>query len=135
MKYDIVELISESLKKLGMDNIIDEEISNHSTIALNMKNDIPTIYISNTDDEVWVWAQLMENIPTILSYNSANLIPLIMEHDENYFYVGQPCLYPINGFIELRAQIKDNHLQSADDFLLILDRYLDILQSYRLALV
>lgn len=131
MKYDIVDLLSTILKDAGVADILDENLSNHSTISLNMKHDIPTIHIRNEDDEVWLWAKIGEQTPASLAYCSATLIPLMLSHNEDYFYTGQPCLYPIEGNLELRAQIKGKHLESADAFLSLLDHYLTILQDYR----
>ncbi|MEB5957509.1 hypothetical protein MXE97_22630 [Escherichia coli] len=131
MKYDIVELITTMLNKAGIGDIIDSDLNNHSTISLNMKEDIPTIHIRNEDDEVWLWATIVENAPTSLAYCSASLIPLMMTYNEDYFYTGQPCLYPINGNLELRAQVKEKHLVNAKSFLLMLDSFLTVLQDYR----
>ena len=131
MKYDIVSLLSSILNDAGAGDILDQDLSNHSTISLAMKDDIPAIHIRNEDDEVWVWAKIAENIPTSLTYCSASLLPLMVTHNEDYFYAGQPCLYPVDGNIELRAQVKEQHLQGPDEFLSLLDNYLRILQDYR----
>ncbi len=135
MKYDIVALLSNMLNDAGMADILDGDLSNHSTISLNMKDDIPTINIRNEDDEVWVWAKIVEQAPASLSYCSASLLPLMLNHNEEYFYTGQPCLYYVDGNIELRAQVKEKYLQAPDDFLSMLDNYLSILQEYRTVLV
>src|SRR5471030_2303585 len=131
MKYDVVALLSTMLNDAGIADVLDSDLSNHSTISLNMKDDIPTIHIRSEDDEVWVWARVVEQAPPSLSYCSANLLPLMMKYNEDYFYTGQPCLYPVDGNIELRAQVKEMHLQSSDNFLSMLDNYLSILQDYR----
>lgn len=135
MKYDIVALLSTMLNEAGMGDILDSDLNNHSTISLNMKEDIPTIHIRTEDDEVWIWAKLVENAPVSLAYCSANLIPLMTTFNEDYFYAGQPCLYPIDGRLELRAQVKEKHLYTAEAFLSMLDNYLTVLQDYRSVLV
>lgn len=45
MKYDVAQLISTMLKEAGMSEFISDDLSNHSTISLNMKDDIPAINI------------------------------------------------------------------------------------------
>ncbi len=135
MKYDIAALISTMLNDAGMRDILDNDLSNHSTISLKMKDDIPTIHLRSEDDEVWVWAKIVQQAPESLSYCSANLLPLMMSYNEDVFYTGQPCLYPVDGDIELRAQVKEKHLQSPEDFMLMLDHFLSILQEYRSVLV
>lgn len=135
MKYDLVSLLSTMLNNVGLDNIIDKNLSNHSTISLNMKDNIPTIHIKNEDDQVWVWAKLCDYNVSTLSYSSANLFPIMFNYNEEIFYCGQPCLYPVDGNLELRTQVKENFLASPEEFLIFLDHYLTILQDYRMVLV
>lgn len=135
MKYDVAALISTMLHDAGIGDILESELSNHATISLKMKDDIPTIHVRAEDDEVWVWAKIVEQAPASLNYCSDNLLPLMMKYNEEFFYTGQPCLYPVDGDIELRAQVKEKHLYSPDDFLSLLDNYLAILQEYRSVLL
>ncbi|WP_393949801.1 InvB/SpaK family type III secretion system chaperone [Kluyvera intermedia] len=135
MKYDIVGLLSTLLNDAGISDVLDTDLNNHSTISLTMKDDIPAIHIREDNDEVWVWAKVMENAPSNLAYCSASLLPLMMSHNEEYFYAGQPCLYESDGQLELRAQVKEKHMSSAEAFLSMLDHYLTTLQNYRSVLV
>lgn len=135
MKHDVVALLSSILNDAEMADILDRDLNNHSTISLNMKDDIPSIHVRSEDGEVWVWAKIIEQVPSSLSYCSAGLLPLMLKFNEEYFYTGQPCLYPIDGNIELRAQVKEKYLQSPELFLSMLDNYLSILQEYRAVLI
>ncbi|GKW40834.1 hypothetical protein LOZ86_18930 [Pectobacterium parvum] len=135
MKHDVVALISEMLNNAGVEDILEAGLSNHSTISLNMKDDIPTIHIKSEDDEVWVWAKLCDYNISSLSYCSANLFPLMLDYNESIFYAGQPCLYPIDGILELRAQVKEPSLTSSDAFMEMLNHYLSIMQDYRRVLI
>lgn len=135
MKYDLVFLLSTILKDAGLSNVIDKDLTNHSTISLNMKDDIPTINICEDDDQVWVWARICEYNIQALNYASDNIFNIMFNYNEDVFYCGQPCLYAIDGYLELRTQVKDKFLQSPDDFLILLDYYLTTLQDYRNALV
>ncbi|MCZ4057961.1 hypothetical protein O3W44_01000 [Pantoea sp. LMR881] len=134
MKYNIAEILNEMLKEVGANDLIESDLSNHSTISLNMKDDIPAIHLKCDTDEVWVWSQLGQYSESALNYCSANLLSLILEHDEEVFYLGQPALYLANGNLEIRAMVKENHLDSASSFMNMLDTFLTILVQYRNAL-
>ncbi|NEG59858.1 hypothetical protein [Pantoea agglomerans] len=135
MAYDVATLVSEMLREHGMENIIEDDLSNHSTISLSMKEDIPTINIKTEDNTVWVWAKITDNTPVSFDYCSNNLVPLMLENQEDYFIAGQPCLYITDEGIELRAIIEDKNMQSADVFQDMLGQFLDILQNYRTVLL
>jgi type III secretion system chaperone len=135
MKYDIVALLTEVLSEAGMSDILDKDLNNHSTISLHMKDDIPTIHIKNDDDVIWIWAQLGSYSPSALSYASVNLFPLLFNRYDGMFYAGQPYIYDDDGVLDLRAQVKEEYLSSAPVFMTLLDKFLDILQQYRNALV
>lgn len=130
MKYDIAELISTMLHEAGMSEFLSDDLSNHSTISLNMKDDIPAIHIKSIDSEVWLWAKIADYNIASLAYCSIHLLPVMLDYKEEFFYTGQPCLYPIDGQLELRAQVKEKYLESADDFLSVLDSYLTIMLNY-----
>jgi len=134
MKYDLVALLSLILKEAGLANAIDRNLSNHSTISLNMKDDIPTINICEDEGQVWVWAKLGDYNLSTLTYASSNLFPIMLNHNEELFYCGQPCLYTVSDNLELRAQVKEEFLESPESFLKLLDNYLTILQDYRTVL-
>ena len=134
MQYDVVALLTEILAEVGMSDVLDKDLNNHSTISLHMKDDIPTIHIKNNDEEIWVWAQLGEVNLSTLSYCSANLFPLLLAHNEDVFYAGQPCLYQVDNVLDLRAQVKEKHFESASAFMEMLDTFLAVLQQYRTAL-
>ncbi|CCG87066.1 Surface presentation of antigens protein spaK Class 1B type III secretion system chaperone spaK [Erwinia piriflorinigrans] len=131
MKYDIAELISTMLKDAGMSEFLSDDLTNHSTISLNMKDDIPAIHIKSVGDDVWLWANLCEYNINSLAYCSINLLPVMLDYNEEVFYLGQPCLYPVDGQLELRAKVMEKYLGSADDFLSVLDHYLTIMLNYR----
>lgn len=116
MKYDLVNLLSSILNDAGISEVMEQDLSNHSTITLNMKDEIPPIHIKNENDEVWVWAKLCDYNLSALSYCSVNLFPVMLNYNEDIFYAGQPCLYPVDGNLELRAQIRERNLESSGAF-------------------
>ncbi|WP_224653927.1 hypothetical protein [Pectobacterium versatile] len=134
MKHDVVALITDMLNESGVTDVLNEDLSNHSTISLNMRNDIPTIHIKSEEDSVWIWAKLCDYNISSLSYCSANIFPVMFNYHEEIFYTGQPCLYPIDGNLELRAQVKEQSLTDSYSFMKMLDHYLTIMQDYRAAL-
>ncbi|QUG74585.1 hypothetical protein GKQ23_05995 [Erwinia sp. E602] len=135
MKYDVVKLVNEILQDAGMAHVIEGDLSNHSTISLNLKDDNPTIYIKNEDDEVWVWAKLCDYNLAALGYCSTNLFPVMFNYNEEFFYTGQPCLYPVDGDLQLRAKVKDEFLESSSAFMDVLDNYMTIMLEYRSVLL
>lgn len=135
MKYDVVALLSTIFNDVGMTDIMENDLSNHSTISLTMKNDLPTIHLRTEDDEVWIWSKIVEQAPDSLAYCSTSLLPLMLNHDEDYFHLGQPSLYPVNGDLELRAQIKEKIMQEPDEFLVMLDKFLSLMQEYRAVII
>lgn len=134
MKYDVVALLTDMLKEAGLENVMDADLSNHNTISLNMKNDIPPIHIRNLDDTVWVWSTLGDYNLSNLVYSSSNLFPVMFDYNEDVFYTGQPCLYPIDGNLDLRAQVKEKYLESPAAFMELLDNFLNVMQAYRSAI-
>ncbi|AXF77642.1 hypothetical protein LU631_00915 [Erwinia tracheiphila] len=130
MKQDIVTLLREMLNDAGLDDIIDSDLSNHSTISLNMKDDIPTINIKTEGDEVWVWARVGEYTPSTLAYCSEGVFSVMFNFNEDFFHLGQPCLYPVDGHLELRALVKESFLESSDLFGEVLEHFLNVLQEY-----
>ncbi|WKX25759.1 hypothetical protein [Tatumella ptyseos] len=135
MKYDIVSLITSILDSAGLSTMLDTPLRHHSTISLTMKADIPAIHLTQENDGVWIWATVMESLPHSLHYCSADLLPLMMTYEEEYFIAGQPCLYSVHNRLELRAQVKEQYLHSPDTFLSLLDKYLIVLQDYRAVLI
>lgn len=135
MKYDIAMLLSEMLKEAGASELIEGELSNHSTISLNMKNDMPSIMVKEEDDGVWIWSRICDYNESALLQCSANILPLLIDHKEEFFYVGQPCLYVIDSNLELRAKVKNEHLESAEAFSTMLNEYFIILEKYHNALM
>lgn len=134
MKYDIAGLLNTALKNEGVEDIIDSDLSNHSTITLDMKEGIPSIKIQTIEDEVWVWSQLGEMSLNSLTWSATNIFPLLLEHDEDKFYAGQPCLCHIEESVELRAIVKDKHLETSESLLYFLDAYLAVVQKFQAAL-
>lgn len=130
MKYDIATMLTEMLKDAGASDLIEGDLSNHYTISLNMKNDISPILIKEESDGIWVWSKICEYNENALFHNSTSIVSLLMEHNEEFFYVGQPCLYVVDNNLELRAQIKNDKLNSTDDFSSVLNEYFLILEKY-----
>lgn len=135
MKYDIAMLLSEMLKEAGASELIEGDLSNHSTIELNMKNDMSSILIKEEDDGVWVWSNICDYNESALLQCSANILPLLINHNEEFFYVGQPCLYVIDGNLELRTKVKNEYLESTEAFSTMLNEYFILLEKYHHALM
>lgn len=135
MKYNAALLLKEILNDSGLSHIMCDDVSNHSTITMNMKGDINPIHIRTEGDELWIWTTLCDYNLSSLSYNNANILPLMLEDNGDSFYCGQPCLYSIDGTLDLRAQIKHKHLESSGDFNDFLEHFYEITHKYRAVLI
>lgn len=135
MKYDLVSLLTKILKDAGVSDLIDDDLSNHSTISLVMKDDIPAINIVSESDEVWIYSTICDFNMGNLTYKSGGIFEVLFNYNEDVFYCGQPCLYPIDGDLELRAQVKDKNLESPEAFLKLLEQFLMVLENYRIVMI
>ncbi|MGN7915546.1 hypothetical protein [Enterobacter sp. 22466] len=135
MQYDLSNLLIQALDQMGISDVVQGGLDNHSTITLTMKEGNPDINLAAIDDEVWVWAKLTDFNENALAHNSSALLPLLLQHDEDCFHIGQPALYEVEGDLELRAQVKEKSLESVDAFMTMLDSYFNQLLEYKNVLV
>ncbi|CAK8743598.1 hypothetical protein SODG_006734 [Sodalis praecaptivus] len=81
MYVDIAALVREALLDSGCDPSLLGNFDSHSTIALDF-NDMPSIYISSSDDDIWLWSRIAEYQDTILEQCSYNLLKELLEGAE-----------------------------------------------------
>lgn len=134
MKNDVAKLLKSALAEMGMADLLADDINNHSAITLTLVDGIPDINLITEDDEVWLWSALGDFNESALYHNSANLLPLMLNHHESYFPIGQPALYENNGQLELRACAKQQALESEVVFTEMLDIFFNVLTHYQAAL-
>ncbi|MBT9432261.1 hypothetical protein JZM24_09220 [Candidatus Sodalis endolongispinus] len=69
-----------------------------------------------------------------LTFNSANLLPLMINSHSDKFVFGQPSLVEIEGNLEFRAQVKTDNLESVTAFTEMLDAFFTLLMDYQAAM-
>lgn len=134
MNKDVAQLLKSVLTEMGMADCLVDDINNHSAITLTLVDGIPDINLITENDEVWLWSVLGDFNESALYHNSANLLPLMLNHHESFFPIGQPALYENNGQLELRACAKQETLESETVFTEMLDIFFTMLTHYQAAL-
>lgn len=134
MSYKVSELLMSSLEQMGIGDVAQGSLDDHSTITLKLTDDNPDISIITQEDETWIWSVLGEFNQSALSFNSANLLPLMITTHNDCFNFGQPSLVEIDGNLEFRAQVKKESLESVTSFTEMLDAYFTILMDYQAAM-
>ena len=134
MSNDVAQLLKSALTEMGMADLLVDDINNHSAITLTLIDGIPDINLITEDDEVWLWSVLGDFSEPALYHNCADLLPLMLNHYESFFPIGQPALYENNGMLELRACAKKEAFESEAVFTEMLDIFFNVLTHYQKAL-
>lgn len=91
MSYKVSELLMSSLEQMGIGDVAQGSLDDHSTITLKLTDDNPDINIITQEDETWIWSVLGEFNQNALSFNSANLLPLmITTHNDCFNFAASP---------------------------------------------
>lgn len=130
MNYDIVSLMNSILEDNGLSSLVNSDLDVHSTISLEMKNDMPSIHIRQEDDKLWIWRVLSECNEGILIQAAHNIIPLILTDCEDYFNPGSPFLRLNGNELDLRAQINMADITSPDNLLERIEVFDEITNNY-----
>ncbi|MFT4463805.1 MAG: SPI-1 type III secretion system chaperone SpaK [Sodalis sp. (in: enterobacteria)] len=110
MYVDIAALVREALLDSGCDPSLLGNFNSHSTIALDF-NDMPSIYISSSDDDIWLWSRIAEYQDTILEQCSYKLLKELLEGTE-YIRGGHFSLAENESYLELKALLLPWYLEN-----------------------
>ncbi|HEY0210483.1 SPI-1 type III secretion system chaperone SpaK [Acerihabitans sp.] len=126
MYVDIAALVREALLESGCDPNLLDNFDSHSTIALDF-NDLPSIYISCQEEDIWLWSRVAEYNETALRQCAFSLLK---EHmDGAAFIRGQQFSFNENeGHLEFKALLHPDCLQSAQKFAEALSGYFERLE-------
>ncbi|NDL61524.1 InvB/SpaK family type III secretion system chaperone [Acerihabitans arboris] len=128
MYVDIAALVREALMESGCDPDLLDNFDSHSTIALDF-NDLPSIYISSQDEDIWLWSRIAEYNEATVKQCAAELLTEHMRGAE--FIRGEQFLLARNeGYLELKALLNPVCLQSAQNFAVALSGYFDRLEGF-----
>nr|AAG48601.1 InvB [Sodalis glossinidius] len=134
MSYNVSELLMSSLERMGISDVAQGSLDDHSTITLKLTDDNPDINIITQNDETWIWSVLGEFNQNALTFNSANLLPFMINSHSDNFIFGQPSLVEVEGNLEFRAQVKSENLESVTAFTDMLDAFFTQLMDYQAAM-
>ncbi|MEA9389624.1 SPI-1 type III secretion system chaperone SpaK [Acerihabitans sp. TG2] len=128
MHVDIATLVREALLDSGCDPNLLSNFDSHSTIALDF-NDLPSIYISSQDDDIWLWARIAEFNENILAQRAPVLLNELMQGVE--FIRGEQFQLSKNdGYLELKALLNSQCLNSGQNFSVALSGFFERLERF-----
>lgn len=111
MYIDIVSLVRNALLESGCDESLLGDFDAHSTISLDFDN-YPSMLISITDDNVWIWSKLCEANDAILRHKAPVLLEKMMSGCL-FCMAGQLQMQVSEGYIELRGLVHPDYLESS----------------------
>jgi type III secretion system chaperone len=125
---DISLLVQDALKLCGCDPSLIGELDSHSTIELDLR-DMPSIYVTLQNDEVWLWSRLAEYNEMALGQRAGDILFALIRGCD-YARGGQLQLAETDGFLELKAMVHPDHLLDAERFSEALNGYFDDLEQF-----
>lgn len=125
---DIANLLSEALRKSGCNESLLNNFDGHSTIEMECI-DRPSILLSKDDDNVWIWSRLQEENNLLIEQKSAVLLPLLMKPCF-FSTTDQLQLMVLDGFIILKAIVKNEYLFDSSAFARALEEFFERLTAF-----
>ncbi|MFS1538406.1 MAG: hypothetical protein ACL7BU_06530 [Candidatus Phlomobacter fragariae] len=130
MEHNISKILISVLQKYGIEYVLNENLRDDLTIAINIEDDFPNINITNLVEEFWIWSVLCDCNEYYLKFNIDEFLSFFLNIEEGVFYLGQPTLKEVDGKIELRAKIKNESLVSVENFIEMIETYYFFLKKY-----
>ncbi|WP_413735598.1 SPI-1 type III secretion system chaperone SpaK [Sodalis sp. RH21] len=128
MYVDIAALVREALLDSGCDPNLLDNFDSHSTIALDF-NDLPSIYISSQEEDIWLWSRIAEYNENTLEQRAPALLGELMRSAE--FIRGEQFLLAKNeGYLELKALLNPTCLTSGQNFAVALSGFFERLERF-----
>lgn len=128
MNIDIAYLLRETLIENGCESHKLGDFDSHSTIALEFDGHLG-IYITQLEDEVWLWTRLVEENNLTFSTFAGPLLEKLMEGC-GFAANGQLQLLANEGYIELRGLVHHRHLESSAQFAGALDEFFRLSEEF-----
>lgn len=114
MHFNIADLVKNALIDVGCNSSMIGNLDGHSTIALDFR-DLPSIYITSSEEGVWVWSRLAECNESLLRHRAYELLNVLMTPFD-FSLNGFPCLAKGEGYLEFKALIKEDSLLDRSRF-------------------
>jgi len=114
MTLDLPKLVNEALQSLGCDPALIAELDGHSTITLDF-DQLPSLLIAQMDEQIWLWSRIAEYSEAVVAHKASEILPELMRSDDSILG-GHPSLCEGEGYLELRAILAPNYLESGERF-------------------
>lgn len=128
MNTDIASLLKAALQEIGCDPSLIGDIDSHSTIALDF-HDRPSIYVSRQDDDVWLWGRLGEYHESSFDQQAPVLLKGLMQ-GYPFIHGEHPSLVINDGYVELKALLRIDHLEDARKFAEALSGFFECIYEF-----
>ncbi|MEN3029784.1 SPI-1 type III secretion system chaperone SpaK [Chromobacterium amazonense] len=125
---DIAQLVRAALEESGCDPSLVGELDSHSTIALDL-HELPSIYISILDDEVWLWSLIGDYSDAVINQRGGELLAALMQGC-GFARGGQLQLAVQDGSLALKALVHPDYLSSGNRFSEALNGFFDSLERF-----
>lgn len=130
---DIAQLVRSALESHGCDPSLISDIDNHSTIVLDLF-DLPSIYISVVDEDVWLWAPMSDYSDSILDQCASGLLSALMAGCP-FMRTGQLQLANQDGSLVLQGLVHQDNLMDSTKFAESLNEFFNQLEHFSRSLL
>nr|WP_282561939.1 SPI-1 type III secretion system chaperone SpaK [Providencia sp. PROV188] len=125
---DIAQLVRSALESHGCDPSLISDIDNHSTIVLDLF-DLPSIYISVVDEDVWLWASLCDYSDSVLDQRASGLLRALMAGC-SFMRTGQLQLTNQDNALVLQGLVHQDNLLDSAKFAESLNEFFNQLEHF-----
>lgn len=127
MYVDIATLVRDALLDSGCDPSLLGNFDSHSTIALDF-NELPSIYISTNEDEVWLWSRVAELNENVVEHCAFELLKQLMIADD-FVRGGHLSLAENENHLELKALLSPHCVENKENFGAALSQFFERLDG------
>ncbi|WP_175743430.1 SPI-1 type III secretion system chaperone SpaK [Burkholderia ambifaria] len=129
---DIVQLVRAALEESGCDPTLVGALDRHSAVVLDL-HDLPSIYISAQDEDVWLWSLIGEYGDTVVAQRGGTLLQALMDGCA-FARGGQLQLAVQDGSLALKGLVHPDYLSDGRRFSAALNGFFDSLERFNGAL-
>ncbi len=122
MSYNVVGILKECLRDFGRDDLVVDNLDNHSTITIDIDKR-PSINITDQDGTIMLWATVAEYNEYTLGQVSGPLLTWQVEASYPQFSIGQPALCKGEANLELCAALQPSCFDSKENFSAALEHF------------
>lgn len=125
---DIAQLVRAALDESGCDPTLIGELDNHSTISLDL-NELPSIQISVTDDDVWLWSVLCDFNGAVIEQRGGRMLTALMDGC-SFARGGQLQLAAQDDSLLLKVLVHPDYLTNGRAFAEVLNGFFERLEDF-----